>query len=56
MTQYHREHSGSERHRRKLNKNWRVWVAVLLMLAAILIYVVSLDDTLLSLIAATSVC
>ena len=56
MTQHHHGHSGSGEHRRKLHKDWRVWVAVLLMLAAILIYVVSLDDTLLSLIAAAAVC
>ena len=45
---------GSERHHRKdkgesrvrgLHKDWRVWVALLLMLAAIFAYVLSLDDS-----------
>ncbi|HTN72522.1 MAG TPA: hypothetical protein VMO00_15690 [Methylomirabilota bacterium] len=45
---------GSERHHhkekekfsgRQLHKDWRVWVALLLMLAAIIAYVLSLDDT-----------
>jgi hypothetical protein len=30
---------------RKLHKDWRVWLALLLMLAAILMYVLSLDDS-----------
>jgi hypothetical protein len=29
----------------KPHKDWRVWVALLLMLAAILAYVLSLDDS-----------
>ena len=29
----------------KLHKDWRVWLALLLMLAAILMYVLSLDDS-----------
>jgi hypothetical protein len=29
----------------KPHKDWRVWVALLLMLAAILTYVVTLDDS-----------
>ncbi len=32
---------------KKLHKDWRVWVAVILMLAAMVIYVLSLDDSLL---------
>jgi hypothetical protein len=30
---------------RKLHKDWRLWVGVLLMLAAILTYVLTLDDS-----------
>ena len=30
---------------RKLHKDWRVWLALLLMVAAILMYVLSLDDS-----------
>jgi hypothetical protein len=34
-------------HRKRLHKDWRVWVGVVAMLAAIAIYVLSLDDSLL---------
>jgi hypothetical protein len=34
-------------HRRGLHKDWRLWVTVGLMLAAVLIYVLTLDDSLL---------
>lgn len=34
-------------HRKRLHKDWRVWAGVLLMLAAIAIYVLSLDDSML---------
>ena len=30
---------------RKLHKDWRVWLALLLMVAAMLMYVLSLDDS-----------
>ncbi len=30
---------------RKLHKDWRVWLALLLMLGAILMYVLTLDDS-----------
>jgi hypothetical protein len=30
---------------RKLHKNWRVWLALFLMLVAIITYVLSLDDS-----------
>ena len=30
---------------RKLHKDWRAWLALLLMVAAILMYVLSLDDS-----------
>ena len=33
---------------KRLHKDWRVWVAVILMLAAMIIYVLSLDDSLLA--------
>lgn len=57
MTKHHHNHVGSlkhahranqEPHRRRIHKDWRLWVAIILMLAAILIYVFTLDDSLLS--------
>ncbi|MGB5423005.1 MAG: hypothetical protein WBN03_12645 [Desulfobacterales bacterium] len=42
----HTESSGSKG--KKLHKDWRVWLAVILMLAAMIIYVLSLDDSLLA--------
>jgi hypothetical protein len=56
MTQHHHGRSGSELPRKKMHKDWRVWAAVVLMLAAILIYVLTLDDSLLSLAYRTLVC
>lgn len=56
MTKHHDGHSRSEHPRRKLHKDWRMWVAVALMLAAIMIYVLTLDDSLLSLVVETSFC
>ena len=44
------------RPRRSPHKDWRVWAAVVLMLAAILIYVLTLDDSLLSLALRPFVC
>jgi len=38
----HRHKQSSDR---KLHKDWRVWVVVLVMLAAISAYVLSLDDS-----------
>ena len=52
---YHR-HSATGQPSKKLHKDWRIWVAVVLMRAAIVIYVLSLDDSLLSLVVATSLC
>ena len=34
-------------HRKRLHKDWRVWAGILLMPAAIAIYVPSLEDSLL---------
>ncbi len=48
-TPHHHRHPGTGQPRKKLHKDWRMWVAVVLMLAAILIYVLTLDDSLLSL-------
>jgi hypothetical protein len=31
--------------RKKLHRDWRAWLAVLLMLAAIAMYVLTLDDS-----------
>lgn len=54
MTRHEQKHSGSERHsksdaamfsRRVLYKDWRVWLVVVLMLAAIGMYVLTLDDS-----------
>lgn len=57
MTQHHHNgHSGAERTRRKLHRDWRVWAAVVLMLAAIMIYVLSLDESLLSMVVQFSAC
>jgi len=46
IPQHHHGQSVSGTPRRKLHKDWRMWVAVALMLAAITIYVLSLDDSL----------
>ncbi|MFZ0613008.1 MAG: hypothetical protein WAM73_12275 [Desulfobacterales bacterium] len=35
--------------KKRLHKDWRVWLVVILMLAAISIYVLTLDDSLLPL-------
>jgi len=56
MTQHHHGHSGSEKQRKSVHKDWRVWAAVVLMLAAIMIYVLTLDDSLLSLAYWALVC
>lgn len=55
-TPHHHRHSDTGQPRRKLRKDWRMWVAAALMLAAIMIYVLTLDDSLLSLIIQTSFC
>ena len=56
MTEHHHDHAASEKythrengkpHRRRLHKDWRVWLAVALMLAAAIIYVITLDDSIL---------
>ena len=41
--QRHRDRKESDS--RKFHKDWQVWLALLLMLAAILMYVLSLDDS-----------
>jgi hypothetical protein len=38
-------HSHKHASGRKLHKDWRVWLALLLMLVAIITYVLSLDDS-----------
>jgi hypothetical protein len=40
MTNSHKQSS-----RRKLHKDWRAWLALVLMLAAIVMYVLTLDDS-----------
>ena len=54
MTQHNHKHANAEKHKhqhsektgiRNLHKDWRTWVAVGLMLAAIAIYVLTLDDS-----------
>ena len=37
--------SHNHSNRRKLHKDWRAWLALLLMLAAIVMYVLTLDDS-----------
>ena len=65
MKQNMRGHSGLEKKshaessrpkRKRLHKDWRVWVAVILMLAAMIIYVLTLDDSLLALCTGPSLC
>jgi len=53
-TPHHHRHPGTGQPRKKLHKDWRILVAVVLMLAAVMIYVLTLDDSLLSLVVATS--
>ena len=55
-TPHHHRHSGTGQPHKSLRKDWRMWVAVVLMLAAIVVYVLSLDDSLLSHVVATSLC
>jgi hypothetical protein len=38
MPQHHHGQSVSDKPQRKLHKDWRMWMAVILMLAAIMIY------------------
>jgi hypothetical protein len=54
MTHHGHNHSESHRHvredntessSRKFHKDWRVWLAVGIMLAAIIMYVLTLDDS-----------
>jgi hypothetical protein len=53
MPQHHHPYPKADR---KLHKDWRMWMVVILMLAAIMIYVLTLDDSLLSLVVATMFC
>jgi len=53
---HHYRHPGTAQLRKHLHKDWRMWVAVALMLAAIVIYVLTLDDSLLSLVLQISFC
>jgi ABC-type nickel/cobalt efflux system permease component RcnA len=54
MTKHNHEHAGAGKHAhqhkektgiRNLHKDWRTWLAVGLMLAAIAIYVLTLDES-----------
>ena len=54
MTKNHKNYSKTNKHdkpdllefsSRKLHKDWRVWLVVGVMLAAIIIYVLTLDDS-----------
>ena len=54
MTKNHQNHSKTNKREqpsqfefstRKLHKDWRVWLVVGIMLAAIIIYVLTLDDS-----------
>ena len=53
---HHHRHLSAAQPRKQLHKDWRIWVAVGLMLAAVLIYVLTLDDSLLSQAVFTSFC
>ncbi|MGB7946164.1 MAG: hypothetical protein WCH75_00650 [Candidatus Binatia bacterium] len=39
------DHSHKHSSRKRLHKDWRAWLALLLMLAAIVMYVLTLDDS-----------
>ena len=41
----HRNKDRKESGSRNFHKDWRVWLALLLMLSAILMYVLTLDDS-----------
>ncbi len=43
MTQHHHGHEHA--HRPGIHKDWKTWVAVIVMLGAIGIYVLTLDDS-----------
>jgi ABC-type nickel/cobalt efflux system permease component RcnA len=54
MTQHSHKHSDSHKHThgdasewsvRKLHKDWRVWLVVGMMLVAMAVYVLTLDDS-----------
>jgi hypothetical protein len=55
MARHNRTHAGSESHAegasawgsRQLHKDWRTWVVVGLMLTAMIMYVLTLDDSIL---------
>jgi hypothetical protein len=56
MTEHHHDHPASKKegrsedgkpHRRRLHKDWRAWLVVALMLAAVIIYVLTLDESIL---------
>ena len=56
MAKHSRKHAGSNSHAtertsasgsRQLHKDWRTWVVVGLMLTAMIIYVLTLDDSIL---------
>jgi hypothetical protein len=38
-------HDHQHRSRKKLHRDWRAWLAFFLMLAAVVIYVLTLDDS-----------
>ncbi len=55
MTHHNHEHSGSGEHghghhgphgRVPVHKDWRLWVGVVLMLAAMLVYILTQDESL----------
>jgi hypothetical protein len=55
-TSHPHRHPGPGHPRKGLHKDWRTWLALALMLAAVAIYVLTLDDSLLSLAAAHASC
>jgi hypothetical protein len=51
MSEHSHEHAKNRHHNKarsadwRLHKDWRTWTAVLIMIAAVVMYVLSLDDS-----------
>ena len=41
----HAKHQHGNKGKWQLHKDWRAWLAVILMMAAVIMYVLSLDDS-----------
>jgi hypothetical protein len=40
----HSSHHNADKPRRQIHKDWRIWVGVIVMLAALAVYVLTLDE------------